>query len=79
LPRRADQPLPTSWRKVFFYRSGFQESPVYRSADLGPGMSIAGPAIIERPDTTVVVGVDQTLEIEPFGNMVLHLDTKGAR
>jgi N-methylhydantoinase A len=42
-------------------------------------MSIAGPAIIERPDTTVVVGVDQTLEIEPFGNMVLHLDTKGAR
>jgi len=79
LPPRIDRPQPASRRKVFFYRSGFQESPVYRSADLGPGISILGPAIIERPDTTVVIGVEQALEIEPFGNMILHLDAKGAR
>jgi N-methylhydantoinase A len=79
LPLRTDQPKPAARRKVFFYRTGFQDSPVYRSGDLGPGVTIAGPAIIERPDTTVVVGVDQSLVIEPYGNMILHLDLKGAR
>jgi N-methylhydantoinase A len=39
---------------------------------------IQGPAIVERPDTTVVVGIGQSLEIERYGNMIIHLAAKGA-
>ena len=78
LPRRAETPKPVGTRNVYFYHLGFRQTPVYRSEDLGPGLTLAGPVIVERPDTTVVVGVGQSLAIEPYGNMILHLETKGA-
>ena len=79
LPLRTDAPKPVGLRKVFFYREGLLDTAVYRSGDLGPGHKIAGPAIIERPDTTVVVGSGQSLEIEKYGNMIIHLDAKEVR
>ncbi|OFZ99400.1 MAG: hypothetical protein A3H35_19085 [Betaproteobacteria bacterium RIFCSPLOWO2_02_FULL_62_17] len=69
---------PLGSRRVYFYRIGFRDTQVYRSEDLGPGMRIAGPAIVECPDTTVVIGVDQSLEIEPHGNMIMNLGKAGA-
>jgi N-methylhydantoinase A len=60
-------------RDVYFYGHGLKRTPVYRSEDLGPGHKIAGPAIVERPDTTVVIGVGQRAEVEPYGNIVIHL------
>jgi N-methylhydantoinase A len=65
---------PISVRKVYFYGVGLRETQVYRYEHLGPGATIQGPAIVERPDTTVVVGVGQRLEVEPFGNMILTLN-----
>ncbi len=79
LPLRTDAPKPVGLRKVFFYREGLLDTAVYRSGDLGPGHKIAGPAIVERPDTTVVVGSGQSLEIEKYGNMIIHLDAKEVR
>jgi N-methylhydantoinase A len=35
--------------------SGYQETPVYRGADLKPGHEILGPAIVEETFTTIVV------------------------
>ena len=69
---------PFSSRDVYFYGTGRCNTAVYRVEDLVSGASIDGPAIIERPDTTVVVGVGQHLEIEPYGNILLHLSTAGA-
>jgi N-methylhydantoinase A len=40
---------------------------------VGPGHAIAGPCIIERPDTTIVVGPDQSVEMEPYGNFVISI------
>jgi N-methylhydantoinase A len=71
---RTDKPKTVGSRKVFFYREGLLDTAVYRSGDLGAGHKIVGPAIVERPDTTVVVGSGQMLEIEKFGNMIIHLD-----
>jgi hypothetical protein len=36
---------------------------VYRSDDLKPGMALAGPAVIEGENTTIVVFDGQTLEV----------------
>jgi N-methylhydantoinase A len=77
-PRQA-APRPGASRKVYFYRIGFKDTPVFRSEDLGPETRLDGPVIVERPDTTVMVGVGQRLEVEPYGNMILHLSNKGAR
>jgi N-methylhydantoinase A len=60
-------------RGVYFYGHGLKRTPVYRSEDLEPGHKIAGPAIVERPDTTIVIGVGQRAEVEPYGNIVIHL------
>ena len=72
------KPQPIAMRRVYFYRAGFEEAAVYRSNDLGAGHVIAGPAIVERPDTTVVVGIGQRLEIERYGNMIICLAVTGA-
>jgi N-methylhydantoinase A len=74
LPRKEGKVEPASTRKVYFYRLGFRDTKVYRAEALGPGAVIAGPAIVERPDTTVVVGPGQRLEVETYGNMILTLN-----
>jgi len=63
---------PIAHRRVYFYRAGFHQVPVHRWSDLAPGSSLAGPAIVERDDTTIVVGLHQKAEIEPFGNMIIE-------
>mgnify|MGYP003575441769 CR=1 FL=1 len=60
-------------RQVYFYGSGFIETPIYRSEDVGPGHPIQGPAIIERPDTTIVVGPGQSAEMERYGNIIIRI------
>jgi N-methylhydantoinase A len=74
LPHIDAKVTPTSTRKVYFYQLGFRDTKIYRSEALGPGTAIAGPAIVERPDTTIVVGPGQRLEVEPFGNMIISLN-----
>jgi N-methylhydantoinase A len=73
LKSHANKLVPVSQRSVYFYGKGFFDTPVYRSEDLGPGDAVKGPAIVERPDTTVVVGLGQHLEIEDYGNLIIHL------
>jgi len=64
---------PVSQRQVYFYGRGFLPTDIYRSEDVGPGHRIEGPCIIERPDTTIVVGPGQTAEMEPYGNFVISI------
>jgi N-methylhydantoinase A len=46
---------PPETRTAYFEGAGFLETEVQRGAALGPRMELAGPAIIEEPDTTIVV------------------------
>ena len=41
------------------------EAPVYQSSQLGAGHAIDGPAIVEEPDTTIVVFPEWRLEVTP--------------
>lgn len=62
-------------REVTWY--GVSDKPtstsVYDGARLGAGASAIGPAIIEFPDTTVVVPHDCTARIDPTGSVVIDL------
>lgn len=62
-------------RDVIWYERGAEPSstPVYDGALLGAGASTSGPAIIEFPDTTVVVPHGCTARIDPTGSVVIDL------
>jgi N-methylhydantoinase A/oxoprolinase/acetone carboxylase beta subunit len=46
---------------------------VYDRARLQPGARLAGPAIVEEPESTTVVGPGGTLEVDTYGTLVLTL------
>ena len=59
-------------RLVFFHElGGMAETPVFEWARLDPGEYLAGPAIIEGVDTTIVVPPGFTATVDRWRNVVL--------
>lgn len=57
-------------RQVWF-GSGFVETPIWSRLDLPVGSTVTGPAILEQPDTTIVVEPGLTATTDAFGNLVV--------
>lgn len=53
--------------------SGYLNCPVYDRYRLAPGTVLLGPAIIEERESTVVIGPDARLEVDPYQNVVVQL------
>jgi N-methylhydantoinase A len=49
------------------------DTPIYDGTVLRPGNAVAGPTVVETPDTTVVVHPGQTLHVDRFGNFEIEL------
>jgi len=65
---------PRSRRPASFSAdAGFIETPVFAWADLGTS-PVAGPAIIEAYDTTVVVPPKSAIRADAFGSLVIELE-----
>ncbi len=45
---------------------------VYEREGLGRGMLLAGPAVVEQPDTTVLIPEGHAAEVDRFGNLLLR-------
>ena len=63
------------YRLVDFDVAGVHEATIYERAGLEPGMQIFGPAIVEEPDTTVVLFPQQELTIDDYGNLRIQTNT----
>ncbi len=62
-------PVPSETRDVYVdERHGRRPIPVYAGSSLRPGQTLLGPPIVEEATTTVVVGADDTLSVDPYGN-----------
>jgi N-methylhydantoinase A len=57
---------------------GFVETPVYARARLKEGQRIAGPALIEEAESTGVVGPSAFVEVDHFGNLIMHIGSEAA-
>jgi N-methylhydantoinase A len=78
-------PLPTTGatisdaikgkRQVDYATEGEHEATIYDGEKLEPGMSFAGPAIIEDPGTTVVIHPGNRVTIDDYGNT--HIEIRG--
>ncbi|MDE0032388.1 MAG: hydantoinase/oxoprolinase family protein [Deltaproteobacteria bacterium] len=61
-------------RAAHFEEHGdFVATDVYDFDRLSPGASLAGPAIIETPVTTIVVNPNDRAEMDEFRNIVIHI------
>jgi N-methylhydantoinase A len=49
------------------------DTPVYDGIALRPGNTVAGPSVVETPDTTVAVPPGQRLSVDRFGNFEIEL------
>jgi N-methylhydantoinase A/acetophenone carboxylase len=59
-------------RPVVFDSSGAVETSIYRLERLASGNRIAGPAIIEAPDTTYVIPPGRKIELDQFMNGIIE-------
>lgn len=66
-----EAPRPTGSRPVFF-QGQFLETAIYNRTSLQTDSVIAGPAIIEQLDSTIVIHPDQSAETDRFGNLIIH-------
>jgi N-methylhydantoinase A len=71
----ARSPLRTAvkGKRRAYFGGRFTQVPVYDGSRLGPGHSLAGPAIVEERFTTIVVFPGQRMAIDPRGNYRISL------
>jgi N-methylhydantoinase A len=55
------------------FAAGEDNTPFYDSDLLGAGHTIIGPAIVVRPDTTILVGADDTATVDAYLNLVISI------
>ena len=49
-----------------------RETPIYTRLDLPTAAQIDGPAILEQPDTTILIDPGLTGRVDDFGNVILR-------
>jgi N-methylhydantoinase A len=70
----AAAPVPRSHRPVYF--SGQDErtqTPVYARAELEPGATVHGPAVIEQLDSTTLLFPGDRATVDPYLNLIVEL------
>ncbi|HEX3954778.1 MAG TPA: hydantoinase/oxoprolinase family protein [Stellaceae bacterium] len=68
----ADAAKPVGTRRVYFRNEWF-DTAIYDRAGLARCMRLAGPAIVEQPDTTVVIDPGATATVDHLGNLVISV------
>ena len=63
-------------RRVWLDEFGYKKVRVYRRSLLAPGEILGGPAIIEELASATLVHPGQTVRVDSFGNLVIHLDAE---
>jgi N-methylhydantoinase A len=66
---------PTRGERPVYFREtkGFTRTPIFDREALAPGQEIGGPAVIEAPDTTMLVRPGQTVRMDEYRNLVLSV------
>ncbi|HKZ80380.1 MAG TPA: hydantoinase/oxoprolinase family protein [Pyrinomonadaceae bacterium] len=60
-------------RAYFGTETGFLEVPIYDGSKLRSGNEFSGPAIIEKPSTTIVVYPEQHARVDEWENMIVEI------
>ena len=58
---------------------GWRDTAIYDGADLAPGQSIAGPAIVTEQTMTAIARAGDTLSVDSAGNFIIDLAERGSQ
>jgi N-methylhydantoinase A len=76
-PEEGPRPAPdaqAATRPVYWAETGdFEATPIFWGERLRAGNAVAGPAVIQVPDTTIVVHPGQSARVDPYGNVLIEL------
>ena len=73
LGRTSGETLPKERRPVHFAEAGgFVDCPIYDRYALRAGARLDGPAVVEELDSTVVVHPGYTVDVDPYGNLIMR-------
>lgn len=67
------QPSPGRGTRRVWFRGGARATPVYERDDLRPGQTVAGPAIVDAPDSTMLVHPGQSVQVDELRNITLAI------
>ena len=60
-------------RSVDYALEGIHLADIYEADRLEPGMAFVGPAVVEDPDTTIVVHPGNSVSIDSYGNIHIEI------
>ncbi len=64
--------LPASRRRQVWMEGAWHDTAIHPRLDLPVGTKVAGPAILEQPDTTILVEPGFVAQVDAFGNLVIE-------
>lgn len=67
------KPSPGRGTRQVWFKGGAQATPVYERDELKPGQTVAGPAIIDAHDSTMLVHPGQSARMDEYRNIALTL------
>lgn len=59
-------------RPVYFTDEGWLDTPVYRREELGSGVVLSGPVIVEEEAASTVAGSGQKISVDCYGNLMIE-------
>jgi N-methylhydantoinase A len=68
----------TGHKPVHFMGRGFVDCALYAREGLAPGMTLAGPAVVDQPDTTVLIAPGFRARVDESLSMILDRVTEAA-
>ncbi len=70
---QAEAPAPVGHRPVWFAADAATETPIYRREALRPGMTLAGPAIVDQLDATTPIFPGDRADVRADGSLLIAL------
>ena len=70
-PAEGSAATPPSGMRRARFSGGWCDTPIYDRASLDRGTRLPGPAIVEQPDTTIVIDPGATAAVDGLGNLVI--------
>lgn len=60
-------------KRDVLFAQGKLSTPLYRAEALQPGNRLAGPAVVVRSDTTILLGLPDNARVDAFGNLIVEV------
>ena len=64
--------MPGARRRQVWMEGAWHDTAILPRLDLPVGARVAGPAILEQPDTTILVEPGFVAQVDAFGNLLIE-------